>query len=47
MLTLQTCFGFLLTFVAIQLMPIFISTLGWRYAFAVLAIGPMLGVVAM
>lgn len=47
MLTLQTCFGFLLTFVAIQLMPIFIATLGWRYAFTILAIGPMLGAVAM
>lgn len=47
MLTLQTCFGFLLTFVAIQLMPIFVVALGWRYAFGILAIGPMLGAVAM
>ncbi len=47
MLTLQTCAGFLLTFLAIQAMPLVVETLGWRYAFAVLAIGPFLGVVAM
>lgn len=47
MLTLQTCAGFLLTFLAIQAMPLVVEALGWRYAFAVLAIGPFLGVVAM
>lgn len=47
MLTLQTCAGFLLTFLTIQIMPVVIYTLGWRYAFAVLAIGPAFGVVAM
>lgn len=47
MLTLQTCAGFLLTFLAIQAMPLIVEALGWRYAFAVLAIGPFLGVVAM
>ncbi len=43
MLTLQTSMGFLLTFVAIQGMPLAIEWLGWRYAFAVLAIGPFIG----
>lgn len=47
MLTLQTCAGFLLTFLTIQAMPAVIYMLGWRYAFAVLAIGPALGVLAM
>lgn len=47
MLTIQTCAGFLLTFAAIQLMPVAIAWLGWRYAFAVLAIGPVVGSVAM
>lgn len=47
MLTLQTCAGFLLTFLTIQIMPVVIQALGWRYAFAVLAIGPAFGVVAM
>ena len=47
MLTIQTSLGFLLTFVAIQLMPVVVSALGWRYAFIVLAIGPTLGALAM
>ncbi|MFZ5509130.1 MAG: MFS transporter [Pseudomonadota bacterium] len=47
MLTIQTCLGFLLTFVAIQLMPMVIGLLTWKYAFTVLAIGPFLGVMAM
>lgn len=47
MLTLQTCAGFLLTFLTIQIMPVVIQVLGWRYAFGVLAIGPAFGTVAM
>jgi MFS family permease len=47
MLTVQTCVGFLLTFVAIQLMPVVVAAVGWRYAFMALAIGPALGALAM
>lgn len=47
MLTIQTSAGFLLTFFTIQGMPFLIELLSWRYAFAVLAIGPFLGVLAM
>ena len=47
MLTLQTCMGFLLTLITIQLMPLLVDAVGWRYAFAALAVGPLLGVVAM
>ena len=47
MLTAQTCIGFMLTLVSIHLMPLAVETLGWRYAFATLAIGPFLGVWAM
>lgn len=47
MLTLQTALGFTLTLVTIHLMPLWIEWLGWRYAFAPLAIGPALGVWAM
>lgn len=47
MLTIQTCLGFLLTFVAIQLMPVVVAGLGWRYAFMVLAVGPAFGTLAM
>lgn len=47
MLTIQTCVGFLLTLVTIHLLPYAVEILGWRYAFAPLAIGPFLGVWAM
>lgn len=47
MLTLQTSAGFLLTFFAIQVMPVLIDLLTWRFTFAVLAVGPFLGTLAM
>jgi MFS family permease len=47
MLTVQTCLGFLLTLATIHLMPSLIEALGWRWAFAPLAIGPFLGIWAM
>lgn len=47
MLTLQTALGFTLTLITIHLMPFWIDALGWHYAFMPLAIGPLLGVVAM
>jgi MFS family permease len=46
-LTMQTSIGFLLTTISIQLIPYFVRTVGWRYAFAILAPGPLLGVIAM
>jgi Major Facilitator Superfamily len=46
-LTIQTCIGFLITTVSIRLLPLFIDRLGWRYAFAPLALGPVLGIIAM
>jgi MFS family permease len=47
MLSLQTALGFTLTLVTIHLMPWLIDALGWRYAFAPLALGPVFGIVAM
>ena len=47
MLTVQTCAGFLLTLATIHLMPPLVAAVGWRYAFAALAIGPVLGVWSM
>jgi len=47
MLTVQTCLGFLLTLVTVQLLPPLVDGVGWTYAFAVLAIGPFLGVWSM
>ena len=46
-LTLQMCIGFLLTSVSIELIPRMVNLVTWRYAFAILAIGPALGVVSM
>jgi MFS family permease len=46
-LTIQTCIGFLLTTISIQLIPYFVRAVGWQYAFAILAPGPLLGVIAM
>jgi len=46
-LTTQTCLGFALTMVSIWLIPPVVEWAGWRWAFAVLAVGPVLGVLAM
>jgi len=46
-LTLQTAVGFLLTTVSIQLIPLVAESVGWRWAFAPLAIGPVVGMTAM
>ena len=47
MLTVQTALGFTLTLVTIQAIPYLVAAIGWRFAFAPLAIGPALGVWAM
>jgi MFS family permease len=46
-LTTQTCAGFALTTLSIWLIPPIVAAVGWRWAFATLAVGPALGVVAM
>jgi MFS family permease len=46
-LTLQTSLGFLLTTVTLQGVPALRDAAGWPLAFGVLALGPMLGIVAM
>jgi len=46
-LTVQLAVGFSLTVATIWLVPVARDTLGWRWAFALLAPGPALGVVAM
>lgn len=47
MLTIQTCAGFLLTLITIHLMPHLIEAVSWSYAFAILSLGPVIGVLAM
>jgi len=46
-LTLQTSMGFLLTMVTMQMVPWIAGAIGWRWSFAVLAIGPALGIAAI
>lgn len=46
-LTTQTCVGFALTMASIWLVPPLVRFAGWGWAFAALAVGPALGVVAM
>jgi predicted MFS family arabinose efflux permease len=45
--TLQTAAGFLLTMLTIRLVPAWASSWGWEWAYVPLALGPMLGIVAM
>lgn len=46
-LTLQTCAGFLLTMVSLQLLPLAAGAWGWQWVFLVLIPGPVLGAIAM
>ncbi|SIR86992.1 MFS transporter [Natronorubrum thiooxidans] len=46
-LTLQTAIGFLITIGSIQLIPIVQRAVGWQWAFVPLAIGPLIGTLAM
>ncbi len=46
-LALQVSLGFLLTTVTIQVVPPVVELAGWSAAFGLLAVGPVLGIVAM
>jgi MFS family permease len=46
-LTLQTSLGFLLTAAVIQLVPPLAERVGWSWAFAVLALGPVFGMASI
>jgi MFS family permease len=43
-LTLQTSLGFLLTMLTIQGVPVFTEVVGWRWSFAFLSLGPLVGI---
>ena len=47
MLTMQTSIGFMITLATTHLIPYLVDAIGWQYAFAPLAAGPFLGVLAM
>ncbi|HRP09166.1 MAG TPA: hypothetical protein PLL69_11840, partial [Gemmatimonadales bacterium] len=46
-LTLQTSLGFLLSIATIQMVPWLAELVGWQWAMAVLALGPMAGLRAL
>jgi MFS family permease len=46
-LTIQMCIGFLITTISIELIPKAVNVLTWRYAFMILAPGPLFGVISM
>jgi MFS family permease len=46
-LTVQTCLGFLLTLLTIRLVPWLVDLRGWPLALAVMALGPVFGIVSM
>jgi MFS family permease len=46
-LMLQTSLGFLLTTITIQLVPPIVNGAGWRWAFPLLALGPVAGIAAI
>jgi MFS family permease len=46
-LTVQTSLGFLLTMISIQLVPPVAASVGWRWAFVMLAAGPAAGIASI
>jgi len=46
-MTLQTALGFALTIVTVQLTPYVAQQIGWQGLFVVLALGPLVGILAM
>jgi MFS family permease len=46
-LTLQTSLGFALSAISIQVTSVLAASVGWRVAYGMLAIGPILGILAM
>jgi MFS family permease len=46
-LTIQTSLGFLLTMLPMQLVPLIAQKTGWRWSFAMLALGPLAGIAAI
>ncbi|MHA6484961.1 hypothetical protein ACX1C1_24015 [Paenibacillus sp. strain BS8-2] len=46
-LTFQMAVGFLITIASIQLVPMVQRIVGWEWVFAILSIGPVIGIVYM
>jgi len=46
-LTLQLAIGFIVTIPTIWIIPLIADAIGWRFAFAILALGPVAGIASM
>lgn len=46
-LTMQMAIGFTISAATIWIIPLFEQVVGWRWAFSILALGPVVGIVAM
>ena len=47
LMTLQTAFGFTLTFVTVQATPVIASSIGWPFAMVLMSFGPLFGIASM
>ena len=47
LMTLQTALGFALTFITVQLTPVMAEAFGWPLVLAAMALGPIIGIIAM
>ncbi len=46
-LQVQVSIGFLISMITLRLIPSWVEWIGWEYAFAVLALGPLVGTISM
>lgn len=45
--TLQLAIGFFISIISIKLIPIVVDTIGWKYGFMVLFLGPLFGLISL
>ena len=46
-LTVQTSVGFGITLISIRLLPSFVHMVSWSFGFTLLAVGPLIGILAL
>ena len=45
--TIQLAIGFLISIISIKLIPLVVDLVSWRYAFSILFLGPILGIISL
>ena len=45
--TIQLAIGFLISIISIKLIPLVVDLVSWRYAFSLLFLGPILGIISL